>query len=310
MGFDANNLTAAIDAIKGVVEYFAELRSIPIPSIPGESSDPKEQMAALQQFAVEAGRFMQHLADSNVPAVADIEDLRVAFAQIDAELNRTRPGNVNIDGAEVSVTDNGINIILPKPDEPDGDVIIPDEAEWGLPKTEPTSSATATITLRPCDEDGTEDTAADDVVVYIRNDRDDVQLGPRGWTTSTILSFVRFPANVGSDPAVVGVLVGEAPMGGVGVFPVYAEKDGGQAGDDENTCELTYSVYKLDKTTLMKKTIGGEVDAEHMPVEKQRLENVMYVDPSGKNLALAFYDEDGDLILWDANEIHYAPEEC
>jgi len=106
------------------------------------------------------------------------------------------------------------------------------DIEWGVPVTDPSDTATATITLRPCDEAGAaySTDAANDVVVYIRNDRSEVDLSGRDWVATipidgetpavigTILSFLRFPWDVGSGPAVVGVLVGEAPDHDV--FPV------------------------------------------------------------------------------------------
>ena len=98
------------------------------------------------------------------------------------------------------------------------------DIEWGIPKTDPKSDSTDTIILRPCEADGNEYVDAVDVVVYLRNDRSDVQLGSRGWlakvaadpeadppvtaVVGTILSFQRFPWDVGS-PAVHGVLIGE-----------------------------------------------------------------------------------------------------
>ena len=100
------------------------------------------------------------------------------------------------------------------------------DIEWGIPKTDPKSDSTDTIILRPCEADGNEYVDAVDVVVYLRNDRSDVQLGSRGWlakvaadpeadppvtaVVGTILSFQRFPWDVGS-PAVHGVLIGEGP---------------------------------------------------------------------------------------------------
>ena len=94
----------------------------------------------------------------------------------------------------------------------DANDVSPIDIEWGAPKAVPTDVATATITLRPCDKAGAEYTSAADVVAHIRGDRAAVQLGPRGWTanSTTILSFYRYPRDVGSgEPYVVGVLVGE-----------------------------------------------------------------------------------------------------
>ena len=83
------------------------------------------------------------------------------------------------------------------------------EIEWGKVTAAPDSTPTATIELHPCDKDGTEYASAAHVTVYIRNDRSLVDLSEREWTTANILSFIRFPWDVGSAPAVAGVLVGE-----------------------------------------------------------------------------------------------------
>jgi len=81
--------------------------------------------------------------------------------------------------------------------------------EWGKVTEAPGATPVATIALHPCNKDGTEYASAAHVTVYIKNDRSTVDLNERSWTTSTILSFVRFSCNVGSAPVVVGVLVGE-----------------------------------------------------------------------------------------------------
>ena len=100
------------------------------------------------------------------------------------------------------------------PREPDHGMPLLD-IEWGVPKVDPSSDPTATIVLRPCQADGTEYGDADDVCVYIRNDRAEVQIEPRLWKATagavigTILSFLRFPWDVGTAPAVHGVLIGE-----------------------------------------------------------------------------------------------------
>jgi hypothetical protein len=87
------------------------------------------------------------------------------------------------------------------------------EVEWGKVTAAPDNIPVATIALHPCDKDGFEYASAAHITVYIKNDRSKVQLGSRGWTTSTILSFIRFPWDVGSAPIVVGVLVGEGSLG-------------------------------------------------------------------------------------------------
>ncbi len=91
---------------------------------------------------------------------------------------------------------------------------------------------------------------------------------------------------------------------------VYAEKDGGSAGDADNTCSFTYSLYELDQATAMTKKAEGGDAATAMEPQKRRLVKTKYTTVTGKKLAVAFYDEDGDLVLWDANEIPYPPEAC
>jgi hypothetical protein len=93
------------------------------------------------------------------------------------------------------------------------------------------------------------------------------------------------------------------------VFAVYTVNDGGVAGDTSTTCTFTYTVYDLDKETILDKNADGE-QATLMTPEKSRLVKVKYTTPSSYNLGLAFYDFSGDLILWDANELPYDPEEC
>ena len=121
-------------------------------------------------------------------------------------LETTSVGALTAQGNPITVSGNET-----KDPQPELSVI---DIEWGIPKTDPTSDSTATITLRPCEADGTEYDDADDVVVYLRNDRAEIQIEQRGWLATagavvgTILSFQRFPWDVGS-PAVHGVLIGE-----------------------------------------------------------------------------------------------------
>ena len=81
------------------------------------------------------------------------------------------------------------------------------DVEWGKPSETP-SGTSATITVRPCKEDGTSYANADTAVLYIRNDRSEVARDDKDWDTDTILSFVRFPWDTTAESA-VGVLVGE-----------------------------------------------------------------------------------------------------
>ena len=84
------------------------------------------------------------------------------------------------------------------------------DIEWANPTAEPDSTPVSIIEIQPCDKNGTPYSSADPIKVYIRSDRSTVDLSDRSWTTSTILSFMRFPWDVtdGAD-TVVGVLAGE-----------------------------------------------------------------------------------------------------
>ena len=90
--------------------------------------------------------------------------------------------------------------------------------EWGVLRSAPNSTPTASVTLVPCDKDGAVITDADDVEVLIRNDRSEVVLSGRGWVVpdeilkivGTIFSFIRLREAVTIDgSSVEGVLVGE-----------------------------------------------------------------------------------------------------
>jgi len=93
--------------------------------------------------------------------------------------------------------------------EDDGAVIT--DIEYGLVKEVPDSTPSATIVLRPCDANGTEYASADDVTVYVRADRAAVDQSLLDWTTSTVLSWFRFSSDIGSSPAISGVLFNLSP---------------------------------------------------------------------------------------------------
>ena len=131
------------------------------------------------------------------------------------------------------------------------------EIEWGIPTEDPTSTPTDTITLQPCDQDGVSYDNADTVVVFIRDDRSDVDLSGRGWlaadseaepaVTGTILSFLRFPWWVGSEGSHVdGVLIGEGPGNG----------SDGQAVTGTYSFCAHYSGYSLEALVPFY-TLGG-----------------------------------------------------
>lgn len=89
-----------------------------------------------------------------------------------------------------------------------GGDVIPFEIEFGKPTANVTTDVD-TVTMQPCDEDGTSFASADEVTVYVANDRQTQDTDSRGWTTSTILSFYRFSPFVSGTPNIEGVLIGE-----------------------------------------------------------------------------------------------------
>lgn len=96
---------------------------------------------------------------------------------------------------------------------PGHDFSIPDdvlawEIEFGNPYAN-ISADSATILLRPCNQAGTEYDDARDVKVYVGTNRGSQGIADLGWTTSTILSFIRFSPSVPGSPNIQGVLIGE-----------------------------------------------------------------------------------------------------
>lgn len=86
--------------------------------------------------------------------------------------------------------------------------VIPFDIEFGKPTANVTTDV-ATVTMQPCAEDGTSFANAATVTVYIANDRQTQDTSGRGWTTTTILSFIRFAPFVAGTPNIEGVLIGE-----------------------------------------------------------------------------------------------------
>lgn len=88
------------------------------------------------------------------------------------------------------------------------------DVEFGVPKVD-VSAEENIVTLRPTDMWGEEFDDADDVLLYVANDRAVHQIQDRGWVATagdvigTILSFVRFPTWNAEEGWVEGVLVGE-----------------------------------------------------------------------------------------------------
>ena len=148
------------------------------------------------------------------------------------------------------------------------------EIEWGIPTADPTSTPTATITLQPCDKDGVSYANAATVTVYIRDDRSEVNLAPRGWlkkvaydagppevpaVVGTILSFLRFPWWVGSEGSHVdGVLIGEGPGGGM--FPVALSVTSGTSTDTGTASTKCGYEYDVKDAVTGEKLAGTGTD--------------------------------------------------
>jgi hypothetical protein len=108
------------------------------------------------------------------------------------------------------------------------------------------------------------------------------------------------PIGMGSNPREVLCLVrivGRRPAGEH--FAVLVTQTGGVAGDEDTTCTFTYTVKDLYGVTI------GTV----MSPEKRRFEDTPYVAGDTDTPGSAYYDQDGVLHLYDANELPGA-EEC
>jgi hypothetical protein len=142
------------------------------------------------------------------------------------------------------------------------------EIEWGIPTADPTDTPTATITLQPCDQDGVPYANADTATVFICDDRSEVDLSGRGWLAAdpeaepavvgTILSFLRFPWDVGSGPAVVGVLIGEGQGGPV--FPVALTVTSTTSVDTGNATTQCGYEYDVADAITGRKLAGTDTD--------------------------------------------------
>lgn len=98
---------------------------------------------------------------------------------------------------------------FPQPDVLPDFAVVPFEIEHGKPTGNVTTDV-ATVTLQPCDAAGTSYASASTAKLYVANDRQIQHTANRGWTTATILSFVRFTPWVAGSPNIVGILIGEA----------------------------------------------------------------------------------------------------
>ncbi len=128
---------------------------------------------------------------------------------------------IETDAADAFIGDNSLGDVAAPPEHPPdtkvdfvkerpsfGGDVLPFDIEFGKPTANVTSDA-ATVTMQPCDKDGNSFASAAEVTVYVANDRQVQDLDARGWTTSTILSFIRFSPFVDDTPDIEGVLIGE-----------------------------------------------------------------------------------------------------
>jgi len=93
--------------------------------------------------------------------------------------------------------------------EPVVEDLLPFEIEFGKPTADVTADG-YTVTLQPCDADGDSFASADTVTVFVPPDGESIELGLFGWTTASILSFIRFAPwlDDGANPDIAGVLIG------------------------------------------------------------------------------------------------------
>jgi hypothetical protein len=76
------------------------------------------------------------------------------------------------------------------------------------------------------------------------------------------------------------------------LFAVLCTVDGGSAGSSSTTVSFTYTVTTLSGTEL----------GTGLSPEENRLENVPYIENPDDTLGFAYFNENGDLRLWSANE--------
>jgi len=88
------------------------------------------------------------------------------------------------------------------------------------------------------------------------------------------------------------VLIGGGTSPG-GSFTVKVYIDGGSSGSSSTTCSYTYTV----------KTLSGKIVGTALSPEKRRYESVPYTTTPDGSTGMAYFDGDGVLHLWDANEL-------
>jgi hypothetical protein len=96
------------------------------------------------------------------------------------------------------------------------------------------------------------------------------------------------------DPSLAYALIviggGAAPGG---QFAVLVYIDGGSAGSSSTDCTYTYTV----------RTLGGKLLGTAMTPQKRRFSSVPYSETPDATPGLAYYRNDGTVVLFDANEV-------
>jgi len=169
--------------------------------------DGKEQLAELTQRLTEAEKKLAALnieVNGELPRDKDVRTVRDRLEVIEREMTASNIVSANpfTQPQAPFRVDHGMPLL---------------DIEGGKPSSSPTGSS-ATITLQPCEEDGTSYANADTAIVYIRTDRASVDLDRTGWDTDTILSFMRFPLDTTTDSA-VGVMIGHGSGEGTHASP-------------------------------------------------------------------------------------------
>lgn len=97
-------------------------------------------------------------------------------------------------------------------------------------------------------------------------------------------------SGTGEKWAVVRLGLPSDPLGGT--FAVKVTKDGGDAGSEDADCTFTYTVKDL---------AGNELGTAMTP-KRPRFTHVEYAQPATDSPGLAYYDDQGDLQLYEAVE--------
>jgi len=174
--------------------------------------------------------------------------------------------------------------------------LLPDEMEFGKPTANVTTDV-ATVTMQPCDSAGASFASAPTATAYVANDRQTQATAARGWTTSTVLSFIRFTPWVAGTPNIEGVLIGESPGnmpsrgiimydGVIADIPTgWTLCDGGNDGNGVATPDMSgMFVVGYDTSDTDYDTIGNTGGYKlHGPTENEHAKFRTYPATTGDN---------------------------